>query len=92
MTNVEKSREIANSYEDDKISVEDVVIACMGMSKWKDEQNEELNALIIKWLEHIRQLASDRKTANGHTMTKQQTLDEIRVLAEDSIFYITNQQ
>lgn len=61
MTNLEKSREIAQSYEDDEISVEDIVIACMGMSKWKDEQNEELNAHIIDWLEHIQQLASDRK-------------------------------
>ena len=92
MTNEEKSREIAQSYEDDKISVEDMVIACIGISKWKDEQNKELNAHIIDWLEHIQQLASDRKNAGGHTMSEQHTLDEIRVLAKDAVFYIKNNQ
>lgn len=38
MTNKEKAEWIANSYDGDRISIEDIVTACMGMAAWKEEQ------------------------------------------------------
>ncbi len=37
MTNKEKAEWIANSYDGDKISIEDIITACMGMAEWKDK-------------------------------------------------------
>ena len=44
--------------------------------------------LIIEWFEHIKQMATDRKTANGVVMQYQDTLDEIKCLAKDAIDYL----
>ena len=49
--------------------------------------NEELK-LVAGWFEHIEQLATDRKTANGYVMSMSDTLDEIRCLAKDSRWYM----
>lgn len=38
MDNLEKAKEIANSYEDDECDSLDILTACMGMAQWKDEQ------------------------------------------------------
>lgn len=49
--------------------------------------NEELQ-LVLSWFAHIEQLATDRKTANGHVMSENDTLDEIRCLARNSQEYM----
>lgn len=46
--------------------------------------------LITQWFEHIAQIATDRKTANGVVMQDWAALDEIAALAKDSIYYIKN--
>lgn len=38
MTDKEKAEWIANSYDGDEITTEDVVTACLGMARWKEEQ------------------------------------------------------
>lgn len=45
---------------------------------------------IIYWFEHIAQIADDRMTAAGHRMTDAHALDEIKVIAKDSISYINH--
>lgn len=44
--------------------------------------------LIIKWLDSIIQMATDRNTANGIEMSPEDTLNEIKVLAKDAKEYI----
>lgn len=49
--NKEKAECIANSYDGDQISTEDIVTACMGMAAWKDEQiNLILDAIDYAYL------------------------------------------
>ena len=50
---------------------------------------EELDN-IIYWFEHIAQIADDKKTATGIVMEDWAALDEIKVLAKDSVDYIKN--
>ena len=38
MNDLEKAKEISNSYEDDECDSLDILTACMGMAQWKDEQ------------------------------------------------------
>ena len=45
---------------------------------------------IIYWFEHIAQIANNKKTANGIVMKDSTALDEIKAIAEDSIYYIKN--
>ncbi len=54
----------------------------------KLKTQEENISLIIKWLDHIQQLATDRKTINGFVMDYQDTLDEIKCLAKQSKEYV----
>ena len=49
---------------------------------------DENISLIVKWFEHIEQLATDRKTQNGFVMEYQDTLDEIKCLAKQSKEYV----
>lgn len=49
---------------------------------------DENISLIVKWFEHIEQLATDRKTQNGFIMEYQDTLDEIKCLAKRSKEYV----
>lgn len=35
MKDIEQARFIANSYDGDTISIEDMITACMGMARWK---------------------------------------------------------
>lgn len=51
---------------------------------------EEDKKLIVYWFEHIAQIATDRKTANGFVMEDWVALDEIKALAKDSVYYIEN--
>lgn len=44
--------------------------------------------LIIKWFEHIAQIADDRKTVNGFVMKDSDALDEIKVKAKECVQYI----
>jgi hypothetical protein len=44
--------------------------------------------LVIRWFEHIAQLADDRKTVNGFVMDYQDAMDEIRALALRSRDYV----
>lgn len=46
--------------------------------------------LIKGWLEHIAQIANDRKTANGVVMTPEDALAEIKSLAKDAAYYVEN--
>lgn len=54
----------------------------------KLKTQEENISLIIKWFDHIQQLATDRKTVNGFVMDYQDTLDEIKCLAKQSKEYV----
>lgn len=49
---------------------------------------EENISLIIKWFDHIEQLATDRKTLTGFVMSHQDALDEIKCLAKESKEYV----
>ena len=49
---------------------------------------DENISFIVKWFEHIEQLATDRKTQNGFVMEYQDTLDEIKCLAKQSKEYV----
>ena len=49
---------------------------------------EEQKNLILDWLAHIEQMASDRKTLNYYIMEYQDCLREIKVLARDSQEFI----
>jgi len=51
---------------------------------------QEEKELITYWFEHIAQIADDRKTANGVVMEDWAALDEIKVLAKDSVYFIKN--
>ena len=53
-----------------------------------DKKNKDEISLIIKWFEHIEQLATDRKTANGFVMNHQETLNEIRCFAKIGKEYV----
>ena len=58
-------------------------------NKFKTIKTQEENiSLIIKWFDHIEQLATDRKTLNGFVMDYQDTLDEIKCLAKRSKEYV----
>ena len=50
--------------------------------------NKDETELVAKWFEHIAQIAEDRKTANGEVMEDWAALDEIRVLATNSAYYV----
>ena len=57
--------------------------------KFKNMKTQEENiSLIIKWFDHISQIADDRKTVNGFVMSRQDALDEIRCLAKQSREYV----
>lgn len=58
------------------------------MAEWKDEQYNDTKKLVLKWLNHIEQLAFDRKTGNGFVMNFQDCLDEIKVIAKDAQEYL----
>lgn len=45
--------------------------------------NETIN-LIIEWFDHIKQLATDRKTQTGAVMDAQHCLNEIAAIARES--------
>ena len=49
---------------------------------------EENISLIIKWFDHIVQIADDRKTLTGFVMSHQEALDEIKCLAKESKEYV----
>lgn len=58
-------------------------------NKLKTMKTQEENiSLIIKWFDHIEQLATDRKTQNGFVMDKEETLNEIKCLAKHSKEYV----
>lgn len=44
--------------------------------------------LLVGWLEHIQQLADDKKTLNGDIMSEADTLDEIKALSTRSANFI----
>ena len=54
----------------------------------KLKTQEENISLIIKWFDHISQIADDRKTVNGFVMSHQEALDEIKCLAKHSKEYV----
>ena len=54
----------------------------------KLKTQEENISLIIKWFDHISQIADDRKTVNGFVMSRQEALDEIKCLAKHSKEYV----
>lgn len=45
---------------------------------------------IIHWFEHIAQIADDRKTLNGDIMEDCAAIDEIKGIAQKSVYYIKN--
>lgn len=44
--------------------------------------------LIVLWFNHIKQMATDRKTLNGYVMDDAHCLDEIRALAVNSSEFV----
>lgn len=54
----------------------------------KLKTQEENISLIIKWFDHIAQIADDRKTQTGFVMSRQDALDEIKCLAKRSKEYV----
>jgi hypothetical protein len=44
--------------------------------------------LLLHWFEHIAQLATDKKTANGVVMSDEEAFAEIAVLAKDACYYV----
>lgn len=44
--------------------------------------------LIVSWFNHIKQMATDRKTLNGTVMEPMHTLDEIKALAHNSSEFV----
>ena len=50
--------------------------------------NLEEKELILYWFEHIAQLATDKKTANGFVMQDEDAFAEIASLAKNACFYI----
>ena len=52
--------------------------------------NLEEKELILYWFEHVAQLATDKKTANGVVMSDEDTFAEIASLAKNACFYIQN--
>ena len=52
------------------------------------ELNKEDKELVILWFKRVKQLATDMKNLTNHQMSKQETLNVIRVLAKDAIYYL----
>lgn len=50
-------------------------------------KNEEKD-LILHWFEHIAQLSTDKKTANGIVMSDEDAFAEIASLAKDACYYV----
>lgn len=50
-----------------------------------DKDDKEL---VILWFETIKQLATDRKNANGFVMSESDTLLNIKIHAKDAIEYL----
>lgn len=50
--------------------------------------NLEEKELILYWFEHVAQLATDKKTANGVVMSDEDTFAEIASLAKNACYYI----
>ena len=48
----------------------------------------EQKELILHWFEHVAQLATDKKTANGVVMSDEDAFAEIACLAKNACYYI----
>lgn len=59
-------------------------------AEWKEKDISEELVLIRDWFKRIEQLASDRQNSNGTAMSDEHALDEIKVYAKDSAFYVEN--
>ena len=44
--------------------------------------------LLLHWFEHVAQLATDKKTANGVVMSDEDAFAEIASLAKNACFYV----
>ena len=49
--------------------------------------NSEGKDLILYWFEHVAQLATDKKTANGVVMSDEDAFAEIASLAKNACYY-----
>lgn len=92
--NEQKAKEIAEylNQPNGSNSLLECHQAAMAMAKWKDQQHTELEELVLSWFNHIEQLSSDRKTANGFVMDYQGCLDEIKVIAKEAQEYLKIQK
>lgn len=50
--------------------------------------NPEEKDLLLCWFEHIAQLATDKKTANGVVMSDEDAFAEIASLAKNACYYV----
>ena len=50
--------------------------------------NLEEKELILYWFEHVAQLATDKKTANGVEMPDEEAFAEIASLAKNACYYV----
>lgn len=64
MNDLEKAKEIANSYDGDECDSLDILTACIGMAQWKDEQFKEQKKLTWKEVKYIIELDGDIETDN----------------------------
>lgn len=67
MNDLEKAKEIANSYEDDECDSFDIFTACVGMARWKDEKTKQL---LIEKTKHL-------STSASQDSVKRCTIEEI---------------
>jgi hypothetical protein len=77
----------ANQYE----SYEEGVLAGIEYVLNKSDlliSGDKKTKLVKTWFKRIEQLATDRKTYNGYTMTMEETLNEIKVLAKSAFEYL----
>lgn len=50
--------------------------------------NLEEKELLLCWFEHVAQLATDKKTANGVVMSDEDAFAEIASLAKNACYYV----
>ena len=60
---LEHAKLIANSYDGDSITTEDIVTACMGMARWKDEQSFYVVTRCEEHDDYVEELFNDEQKA-----------------------------
>jgi len=59
-------------------------VGCASHPKTRNDMTQKQKEMIKLWFNHIKQMATDRKTLNGVVMGDAFCLDEIRALAHEA--------